>query len=188
MRSPSAPATRHRSDNQFLPAALEILETPASPVKAAMIWFICALASGALLWSYLGKFDIVATAQGKIQPAGRVKVIQSIETGKTAAIPVSNGVAVKAGDVIVQLDDTSAKAEVDARQVTLAALRGEVTRRRAALTNVKDWQSDERTEGQLRIDPLLLVFDPAIPDTVQLRERMNFDAELRGLASSLTNL
>ncbi|KIU01449.1 hypothetical protein QU38_01570, partial [Staphylococcus aureus] len=53
---------RQRADNEFLPAALEILETPASPIRTAFIWFICILATCALVWSYLGTFDIVATA------------------------------------------------------------------------------------------------------------------------------
>ncbi|MFW8642345.1 hypothetical protein ACOJBO_03620 [Rhizobium beringeri] len=95
-----------RVDNEFLPAALEILETPASPIRTALIWFICLLTASALIWSYIGTFDIVATAQGKIQPTGRVKVIQSIEVGKTIAVPVSNGAKVEAGDILVELDPT----------------------------------------------------------------------------------
>lgn len=94
----NAPA-HNRQDMEFLPAALEILETPVSPVRMAFLWFICVLAVAALTWGWFGKFDIVATAQGKIQPAGRVKIIESLESGKTKAIPVRNGDVVKAGDV-----------------------------------------------------------------------------------------
>lgn len=181
-------ATRHRSDNQFLPAALEILETPASPVKTALIWFICVLAAGALLWSYIGKFDIVATAQGKIQPAGRVKVIQSIETGKTTEVPVSNGVLVKAGDVLVHLDDTAVKAAVDAAAANLAALRGEVIRREASLGNVRAWIEGGLGKRKLSIQRDLLTFDTQIPKSVQQRELSNFSADLTQLLSSINNL
>ena len=64
------------ADREFLPADLEILETPPSPVRMALILIICALVVAALAWSWLGRIDIVAVAQGKIQPTGRVKVIQ----------------------------------------------------------------------------------------------------------------
>ena len=83
----TASHARPRQDCEFLPAALEILETPASPIRMALIWFICLLAAGTIVWTYFGQFDIVATAQGKIQPTGRVKIVQSLETGKTVTIP-----------------------------------------------------------------------------------------------------
>ncbi|VTZ59099.1 hypothetical protein EMEDMD4_100086 [Sinorhizobium medicae] len=68
---PRGSSHRRRDDAEFLPAALEILETPPSPIRASLIWLLCALAAGALLWSWIGTFDIVATSQGKIQPLGQ---------------------------------------------------------------------------------------------------------------------
>jgi hemolysin D len=52
------------SDHEFLPAALEILETPPSPVRIGLLAIICAFAATALAWSYFGRIDIIATAQG----------------------------------------------------------------------------------------------------------------------------
>ncbi|MCP2138276.1 multidrug efflux pump subunit AcrA (membrane-fusion protein) [Rhizobium sp. SLBN-94] len=62
----------------------------------AFILFIVGLAISVLAWTWLGKFDIVATAQGKIQPAGRVKVIQSAVLAKVVSPPVANGQVIKA--------------------------------------------------------------------------------------------
>ena len=92
------------SDREFLAPALEIVETPPSPVKVAFLWIICALVLTALLWSYLGRVDIVASAQGKFQPTGRVKVVEPLETGRVEEIRVANGSMVEAGDVLVELD------------------------------------------------------------------------------------
>ncbi len=78
---PSAPR-RRRADNAFLAPALEILETPPSPVRVALIWIICALAATSIAWAYFGRIDIIAVAQGKFQPTGRVKVIEPLETAK----------------------------------------------------------------------------------------------------------
>jgi len=43
-----------------------------------------------------GRIDIIAVAQGKFQPTGRVKVIEPLETGKVAALHVFNGSRVAA--------------------------------------------------------------------------------------------
>ena len=93
-----------RGDHEFLPAALEILETPLSPIRGSIIVTICALAAIALVWSYYGQVDIIATAQGKIQPVGRTKTIQPIATGKVARVAVENGRHVRAGEILLSLD------------------------------------------------------------------------------------
>jgi membrane fusion protein, hemolysin D len=61
---------------EFLPSALEIIETPSSPFGRIIIWLILALLAIALAWSYFGRIDVIATAQGKVIPVGNVKTIQ----------------------------------------------------------------------------------------------------------------
>ena len=100
LRTPGA----NLSDREFLAPALEILETPPSPVHVAFLWTICAFVLAALVWAYLGRVDIVAAAQGKFQPTGRVKVVEPLETGRVEDIRVANGSLVKAGDVLIELD------------------------------------------------------------------------------------
>ena len=85
------------SDREFLAPALEILETPPSPVHVAFLWIICAFVVSALAWAYFGRVDIVAAAQGKFQPTGQVKVVEPLETGKVEAILVGNGALVQRG-------------------------------------------------------------------------------------------
>ena len=69
------------SDREFLAPALEILESTASPVHLAFLWIICGLVVVGLAWAYFGRVDIIATAQVKFQPTGRVKVIETLDTG-----------------------------------------------------------------------------------------------------------
>ena len=52
-------------DREFRPAALEILETPPSPLPVATMLTICAVFAAALAWSYFGKLDVHAVASGK---------------------------------------------------------------------------------------------------------------------------
>jgi hemolysin D len=65
----------------------------------------------AVAWSIFGQIDVVATAQGKIVPYEGSKLIQSVETATVKAIHVADGQAVKAGQVLVELDATMAVAD-----------------------------------------------------------------------------
>ena len=81
------------------------------------------------MWSWFGRIDIVAVAQGKIQPTGQVKVIEPLDAGKVAAIQVENGQHVKAGDVLLEMDEGDAAAEEDNARAAYDGFRAEVTRR-----------------------------------------------------------
>lgn len=122
------------SDREFLAPALEILETPASPVHVAFLWIICLLAAVALGLAYFGRIDIIATAQGKFQPTGRVKVIEPVDTGRVSMIRVTNDSLVKSGDVLVELDRSAAEADVRAAREERDSAHAEALRRQAALT------------------------------------------------------
>ena len=102
---------RNRDEREFLPAALEILETPASPAGRAVIWLIVVFFAVGLAWATIGEVDIHATAEGRIVPAGRVKVIEPRETGTVSAILVRDGDRVTAGQVLLQLEPTEAQAD-----------------------------------------------------------------------------
>ena len=99
---------------QFLPAALELQDTPVSPAPRMAMWLLIAFAVIALLWAIFGHMDVVATAQGKIVPNDGTKVIQPFETATVKAIHVTDGQLVKAGDVLVELDTTDATADSSA--------------------------------------------------------------------------
>lgn len=99
------------TEAEFLPAALALQEQPVSPAPRIAMWLIVSLFIIALLWAYFGKIDITATAQGKIIPSDRTKVIQPFETATVKQILVKEGQAVKAGQVLVALDYTIAQAD-----------------------------------------------------------------------------
>lgn len=171
-RSLALPPSRQRDDYEFLPAALEILETPLSPVRRGMSLTICGFAIAALALSYVGRLDIIAAAQGKIQPVGRTKTVQPVEGGRVLRIAVENGQAVHAGDLLVELDPDDAKADAAMLLNDRRALRAEAARRRAAIGAAAD----------------LALSGPAAPDwdadtPVELRER-----ETRVLAGDLKQL
>ena len=131
---PRAEVRRREHEIAFLPAALEITESPPSPIGRAIGASIIAAFCVALLWASFGSVDIVATATGKIVPGGRTKLIQPFETGVVRAIHVRDGQSVKAGDVLIELDPTMTEADQERQRSDLLAAELEVARLRAALT------------------------------------------------------
>lgn len=166
---PAAPRRPARlpADREFLPAALEILETPPSPARIYLLLLICSFVVVAVAWAFFGRIDIIAIAQGKIQSTGRVKLVQPVETGKVRAVLAQNGKRVSEGEVLVELDDRDLRAEETALTTGLAALKGEMRRRSASLALARarsfdapkmDWPADipasvrAREENVLRGD------------------------------------
>lgn len=129
---------REKGDHEFLPAALEMLETPPSPVRMAMIITICILFVAAIAWSWIGTIDIVAIANGKLQPSGRVRVVQPQEGGKVLHLKVSNGQIVAKNDVLVELSPVDAEADVKALQDVIGAIEAEIAWRHKFAAAVKD--------------------------------------------------
>jgi len=126
----------------FLPAALEIVESPPSPIGRAIGMTIVLLFGAALAWTGSGRIDIVASAPGKVVSSGRSKVIQPFETGVVRAIRVQEGQMVKAGDVLIELDPTLNAAERDHLREDVAAEQLNVARLRAALESGEHYTVD----------------------------------------------
>ncbi len=119
-RAPAAakvvPLRRRRADSrrdelEFMPAALEIVETPAPPLGRAIGAALLAFFAIAIAWACLGHVDIIATAQGKVVPVGRSKTIQPLEAGTVTAIHVRDGDKVTEGEVLIELDRVVSTAE-----------------------------------------------------------------------------
>ena len=84
-----------RTELEFLPAALEIVETPPAPLGRALLWIIVFFFLSALAWSIIGTVDEVAVAPGKVIPSGYTKVVQANDSGIVRRLNVSNGMPVR---------------------------------------------------------------------------------------------
>jgi hemolysin D len=124
------PDRRNADERAFLPAAMELVETPASPTIRLTAAAICGLLAAALAWSILARIDTVAVAQGHVIPLGQVKVVQPLETSAIRAIHVDDGDHVHAGDLLVDLDPTDLHADLQSMLYDhgQAALDAEVAR------------------------------------------------------------
>ncbi|MCG7926932.1 MAG: HlyD family type I secretion periplasmic adaptor subunit [Candidatus Thiodiazotropha taylori] len=101
-----------RTLNAFLPSALEIQETPPNPLTRWLAKSIIVLLVIGVIWSIYGEVNIVASAEGKILPGSRVKVIQPLQKGVVKTILVREGEYVNQGQPLVELDSTLTGADV----------------------------------------------------------------------------
>ena len=152
---------------EFLPAHLEILETPPSPKASLFLWGLSAMLVALLAWGWFAHLDIHAIAQGRIQPSGRSKVLQPFEPGRVASVLVTNGAKVRAGDLLLELDPTESRADQEASLAHLRSLTAEISRRKAAMDAV-----------QTASDTTNVEFDEMVPDHIRARERNILSSEI----------
>ncbi|MBP0598491.1 HlyD family type I secretion periplasmic adaptor subunit [Herbaspirillum sp. LeCh32-8] len=110
-REQLSPPALQAHEAEFLPAALALQAQPVSPMGRWVARILMALILVLLLWSTLGRIDIIVNAQGKIIPSDRTKTISAVEVASVQAIHVKEGQAVKAGDALIELDARSSNAE-----------------------------------------------------------------------------
>jgi HlyD family secretion protein/hemolysin D len=118
-------------EREFLPAALEILETPPSPSGRFLSLTIIAFALFGIVWAARGRIDIVAVAAGKIVSRARTQIVQVPETGVVKAIFVQPGQHVKQGEPLIQLEAETIEAEIDHALADQTQARLDIARLRA---------------------------------------------------------
>lgn len=135
---PAGQGRREKDELAFLPAALEIVETPPSPIGRAIGATVVALFCLALVWAAFGHVDVVSSASGKVVPDGRVKLIQPFETGVVRTIHVRDGQNFKVGDLLIELDPTMTVANQAHIRSDLVSAQPDIARLRAVLSNSDD--------------------------------------------------
>jgi hemolysin D len=121
---------RPQHERAFLPAHLELVETPAHPLPTWTMRIIMILGALIVVVALVGRLDIVVAAPGKLIPKEQVKTIQPALTGVVRRILVRDGQRVHAGQLLMELDTTQAAADADKARLTRvdAALTAERSR------------------------------------------------------------
>jgi len=74
------------------------------------LWVIAGIMIATVVWAWFAQVDRVVRVEGHVIPAGRAQSIQHLEGGIVAAITVKEGAIVHKGEVLLDIDDTSAQA------------------------------------------------------------------------------
>jgi HlyD family secretion protein len=141
----------------FAPDLLAIQERPPERLPRVVLGSVVALVAILLVWALFAELDIIASAEGRLVPASFTKVVQPSEPGVVSEILVTDGDAVRTGQVLLRMDarlstaDTQALGtEVALRQFTLQRIDAELGGR--AVLPVKGVRMDlfTRVENQFK--------------------------------------
>ena len=122
-------------EKEFLPAVLEVTETPPSHAARLLTYLIMLMFTVLILWSVLGKIDIIATATGKLIPASNIKTIQTLVDSEIEEIFVQEGQYVKEGQDLIKFNQTEVQANIRRIKNEMKALEIAVARLQALLTD-----------------------------------------------------
>lgn len=122
-------------EKEFLPAVLEVTETPPSHAARLLTYMIILMFTVLILWSVLGKVDIIATATGKLMPASNIKTIQTLTDSEIEEIYVQEGQYVKEGQDLIKFNQTEVLANIRRIKNEMRALEISIARQKALLTD-----------------------------------------------------
>ena len=131
--------TVEKLHNPFTTAALVMQLQPPGYVLRMVSLGICAMAALSLVFACFSKMDIVVSAQGRIIPSGKSKVVQPLEPGLVRAVLVRDGQSVHTGDVLVELDPTTTGADRDRVQREYWEAQADVLRSKAQLEGLSSF-------------------------------------------------
>jgi HlyD family secretion protein len=163
-----------QNPSDFAAPLLRIQQSPPHPLGRRVLITLAGLLAGLLLWSFLGRLDIVAVAEGKLVPQSYVKIVQPPESGIVLEILVREGEPVRAGQVLMRMD--ALPAEADSKSVE-----AELARKRLTL---------KRIDAELNGTPLLFTANdpPALAKEITAQYRANRAAVESALAEERTRL
>jgi len=139
-----------------------------------------------LLWAGVAPLDGAVPAQGTVVVSGSRKVIQPLTSGKVLEILVKDGDQVKTGQVVVRLDETQSRAQLDVVRGQWMALQATQARLEAEQSDSADidfppslmeWEKDARLAELIEVQSRLL----------QSRRQLRRD-EIRGLQANVQGL
>ncbi len=103
-------------------------ETAKAGTGRVLIWGSALAIVGFLLWADWAELDQITRANGQVIASSRNQVIQVMEGGVLAELPVREGTPVKRGQLLARFDRTKAEAGYLESAAKAAALRASVAR------------------------------------------------------------
>lgn len=81
-----------------------------------------------VLWARWAELDEVSRAEGRVVPSRHVQVVQNLEGGILAELPVREGQLVEPGQLLARLENTSAVADFREGRARIRSLQGGIAR------------------------------------------------------------
>ncbi|MBD1929151.1 HlyD family efflux transporter periplasmic adaptor subunit [Trichocoleus sp. FACHB-90] len=122
-----------------------VLEEPPSTLPRKLVLGGLVFCVAFAVWACFGQIDEVGHAQGRLVPKGEVYKIDPVEMGKVVNIAVKEGQAVKAGQMLVELDTQIATGEVERLEQMLGTNQIELSQKQTLIEKMRQ-ESGTRAE------------------------------------------
>lgn len=104
----------------------ELYSERPNPFIAAFVYCLVGLLAAALIYSFFGKIDIVATAAGVVRPNDDVSTVSSMAGGRLVEVNLTDGQQVSEGDLLFKIDTSESKVSLDSLKKSAANLEKEI--------------------------------------------------------------
>jgi membrane fusion protein, protease secretion system len=128
-------------------------------------WMLLALGLGSFLaWAFAAPLDAAITSSGTVVVSGNRKLVQPLTGGKVLDILARDGDQVDQGQVLLRLDSTQSRAQLD-------IVRGQWL---VAMATQARLQAEQRGSAQVDFPPVLLTLgsDSRVTEVMELQSRL----------------
>jgi adhesin transport system membrane fusion protein len=139
----------------------------------SLLWLIIMALGIFIVWAAYAPLDEVAIGEGKVTPASKGQIIQSLESGILAELFVREGDIVEAGQKLATLDPVQARTSMEEALARIVALQARAARLQAEMADLPEVSFPEELESS--------------PDAVE-RERQLFIANRKAFKENISNL
>jgi HlyD family secretion protein/adhesin transport system membrane fusion protein len=159
-------------DLKFMHDLQGALISQKTPFSMIMLYLIAFIVIAATVWAHYARVEEITRGDGKVIPASREQVIQSLEGGILEQLNVHEGDVVEKGQILLKIDPTRAGASYGESLSKVQGLKGSIARLRAEAYGT----------------PLEFPSDIANIDTIVRDETQAYSARIKTLNESVDAL
>ena len=122
----TAPEVAEDSEKLFY-GTEELLDALPKVWSRSLLYVLVGFIAVGLPWSVVSTVDETGSARGRIEPLGTVRKLDSIAGGRVSTVNVKEGDKVRAGEVLLEIDNDTVKPELERTKEKLAGLENQVS-------------------------------------------------------------
>ncbi len=121
----SSPEVIEKSENLHY-GTEELLDALPRVWSRSLIYVFVSFLAAGIPWSMVSTVDETGSARGRIEPFGAIRKLDSIASGTVIAVKVKEGDKIKAGQILLQLNNDTLKSELERTKEKQAGFENQV--------------------------------------------------------------
>ena len=126
----------------------ELLDALPKVWSRSLLYVFVGFIGVGIPFSMVATVDETGSARGRIEPLGATRKLDSIAGGRVSAVNVKEGDKVKAGDVLLKLDNDTVKPELERTKEKLVGLKNQVSQLELLKKQVELTASTQEQQNQ----------------------------------------